>query len=337
MGKSSKRNRSARSSAKSKSRGSSGPTKQYKSLMADDPVAESASNGATGAVGGPDGGVHAAAGSSKGESSPDISRVFVVRAIVKASGTHRPTVILAGDLVSLTGPDISAAASTDPAVVRPLFLGFHNDDAEPGADGSSAESASARVLGSDLQLTLRYEPPSAQFSRHAEGKSSYRVTLSAGGAAPGEFLGAFRGLESTLRKDEKGGLVLWGGLHLLLPSSEQVATLSDALKHVEVQSADLSAWGRVCASAQEAARCATESAGDTPAASWTHPPPQSSASTIPEKVPATRTWTEWAKGWQEWMRTPAGAAATAAGAVIAVAGASAVVAHVVGARARRAG
>ncbi|KXZ46252.1 hypothetical protein GPECTOR_45g122 [Gonium pectorale] len=126
------------------------------------------------------------------------SQVFVVRAISKASTGYRPSVTCDGFLA-------------DVIVTHSGYI--------------------LSPLGSNQQLSFKYEPPSPKFSRKRPGSISYRLQLLQGS----QFLYSLRGLPRTLRCQRRARALEWGPIHVVFASEADLDTFLATIKYVQAE------------------------------------------------------------------------------------------------------
>ncbi|KAF5836455.1 hypothetical protein DUNSADRAFT_5902 [Dunaliella salina] len=126
-------------------------------------------------------------------------RVFLVTRVERASGGFRPNFLFNGELVEVL----------------------------PGVSGEAHRLE--RVLNTnELQLSLRYEPPSPKFTKlvHGQEMVSYRLKLLDGH----QFIYLQRGLPKVLVVDEHVRAVGWGQLQLVFHTEQQLASFLKVLR-----------------------------------------------------------------------------------------------------------
>ncbi|PNW70914.1 hypothetical protein CHLRE_17g738751v5 [Chlamydomonas reinhardtii] len=136
------------------------------------------------------------------------SQVFVVAAVSKAVQGYRPAVVLDGHLAEL------AAA--------PSGAGF-----------------TLTAVGSDQQLSFKYEPPSPKFTRKRPHALSYRLQLLQGS----QFLYSMRGLPTVMRCQRNARALEWGPAHVVFAYAEDMDLFLATLKYVEASEVGTSTSG----------------------------------------------------------------------------------------------
>uniref|UniRef100_A0A7S0RJT2 Uncharacterized protein n=1 Tax=Chlamydomonas leiostraca TaxID=1034604 RepID=A0A7S0RJT2_9CHLO len=127
-------------------------------------------------------------------------RIFMVERVEKATGGYRPNFLFVG-----------------------LLFDIHS---HPGGGHHLQQVQGTQ----ELQLSLRYEPPSPKFSRSMQGMASYRLKLLQGP----NFIYLLRGLPKTLVLDRSARAVGWGALQLVFHTGSQLDSFLAALRHVDV-------------------------------------------------------------------------------------------------------
>ncbi|KAG2454267.1 hypothetical protein HYH02_001299 [Chlamydomonas schloesseri] len=127
------------------------------------------------------------------------SQVFVVAAVSKAVQGYRPAVVLDGHLAELAAAPNGAAGFT------------------------------LTPVGSNQQLSFKYEPPSPKFTRKRPHALSYRLQLLQGS----QFLYSLRGLPTVMRCQRNACALEWGPAHVVFAYPEDMELFLATLKYVE--------------------------------------------------------------------------------------------------------
>ncbi|GFR47777.1 hypothetical protein Agub_g9545 [Astrephomene gubernaculifera] len=159
-------------------------------------------------------------------------QVFVVKGLSKATIGFRPSVTCEGHL----------------AEVSKTSTGY-----------------ALKALGSDQQLSFKYEPPSPKFCRKLPKCVSYRLQLLHGS----QFLYSLRGLPKTLRCQRTANAVEWGPVHVVFRRSADLDTFLATIRYVQVAEVAAAAAATSCATAAAGSQGESQQGADAAAASTT--------------------------------------------------------------------